>query len=62
CGTSREEIVSGLATVLSPEMQLMAKTVVNPYEKPDTLDLMVKAIAETPLEGILVKPFYDINQ
>ena len=43
-------------------MQLKAKTVVNPYEKPDTLERMVKAIAETPLEGILIKPFYDINQ
>ena len=62
CGTSRREISLGLATVLSPEMQLKAKTVVNPYEKPDTLERMVKAIAETPLEGILIKPFYDINQ
>lgn len=62
CGTSRREISRGLATVLSPEMQLKAKTVVNPYEKPDTLERMVKAIAETPLEGILIKPFYDINQ
>ena len=40
----------------------MARTVENPYGQQDTLSKMVKAIAETPLEGIITKPFYDLKK
>ena len=62
CGVSQEEIEKGLSTVLSDEVRQMARTVENPYGQQDTLSKMVKAIAETPLEGIITKPFYDLNK
>lgn len=62
CGVSQEEIEKGLSTVLSDEVRQMARTVENPYGQQDTLSKMVKAIAETPLEGIITKPFYDLKK
>ncbi len=62
CGVSVDEIDCGLQRVLSDEMHTKARTVVNPYEQPDTLRLMVDAIATTPLDNIIVKPFYDLPQ
>ena len=62
CGVSEEEISSGLDCVLSEEMREKARHTVNPYYQPDTLDKIVKAVAETPLDGILIKTFYDLKQ
>ena len=62
CGVSEEEIAEGLTTVLSPEMREKARHTVNPYYQPDTLKKIVKAVTETPLDGIIIKPFYDLNQ
>lgn len=62
CGVGRNEIAGGLGIVLSDSFRQTARSAVNPYYRPDTLARMVEAIAETPLEGITVKPFYDINQ
>lgn len=60
CGTSVDEIGRGLATILSPEFREKARTVVNPYEQPDTLHRIVDIICNTPLDGIIVKRFYDL--
>lgn len=62
CGTSFEEISTGLDKVLSSEMQQLAKTVANPYEQPDTLEKIVTTVATFPLENIIQKPFFDIKQ
>lgn len=61
CGDSTEEISSAIRFALSPEGQRMAREAENPYSKPDTLAIMVKAIAETSLEILRSKTFYDIN-
>lgn len=60
CGVSADEISHGLDTILSPAFREKARSVSNPYYKPDTLRLMVDAIAGTPLDGITIKPFHDL--
>lgn len=62
CGVSEEAIAAGLDKVLSPEFREQARRTQNPYYKENTLELMVKAIAETPLDNIITKPFYDLRQ
>ncbi len=62
CGVSEEEIGKGLDTILSDDFRRMARAAQNPYYQPDTLQKMIDAVTLTPLEGITVKPFYDINQ
>lgn len=62
CGVSKEEISCGLATVLSEEMRNKAKMVENPYAQPDTLEKIVEAVCSTPLDNIIIKPFYDLEQ
>ena len=61
CGVSEEEIVDGLETVLSSSFRLIAKSAENPYYLPDTLEKMVDAIVNTPLDNIIIKPFYDVK-
>ena len=58
----RVEDERGLATVLSEEWREKARNTVNPYYQPDTLEKMVNAIMNTPLEGITMKHFHDIKQ
>lgn len=60
CGDSAEEIYRAIAEALSPEGQDRARKAQNPYVRPDTLSLSVRAIAETPLERLQIKKFYDI--
>ena len=62
CGTSFEDICAGLERVLSAEEQARAKTIANPYEQPNTLNKIVETVATFPLDNIIQKPFYDINQ
>lgn len=61
CGTSVDEIDNGIKTILSPEFKGKARKTINPYEQKDTLDKIVAAICETPLENILRKPFYNLH-
>ena len=62
CDTSFEGICEGLKRVLSAEEQAKAKTTSNPYEQPDTLNKIVETVATYPLDNIIQKPFFDINQ
>ena len=59
CGDSEDEIASALAWALSDEGRRIAREAENPYFRPDTLDLIVRAIAETPLQTLQTKKFYD---
>lgn len=61
CGVSEEEIADGLETVLSSSFRMIAKSAENPYYLPDTLEKMVDAIVNTPLDNIIIKPFYDVK-
>lgn len=60
CGISREEIVEGLDTILSAEFRNKASKCSNPYEQKDTLNKIVNAICNTPLENITIKHFYNL--
>lgn len=61
CGDSADEIAGAIALALSPEWRHKAETAPNPYFKPDTLGIIVDAIATTPLDMLQRKTFYDIN-
>ena len=60
CGDSRQEIAQAIRLALSQPMQQKAASTVNPYAKPDTLDRIVDALTQTPLEGICNKKFHDV--
>lgn len=60
CGDSADEIETAIAKALTDEYQSIAHFTVNPYYREGTLGLMVKAIAETPLETLTVKKFHDV--
>lgn len=59
CDDTSDGIAAAIAEALSPDGQRRAREAVNPYCRPDTLDLMVKAIAETPLGMLRSKRFVD---
>ncbi len=59
CGDSKEEIADAIRFALSPDGQKLARESENPYYQPDTLGKIVKSIAETPIETLRVKKFYD---
>ncbi|MGM9804349.1 MAG: UDP-N-acetylglucosamine 2-epimerase [Muribaculaceae bacterium] len=61
CGVSETEISQGLDVVLSQGCQQFCKSVKNPYEQPDTLERIVDVVCNTPLNNIILKPFYDIS-
>lgn len=61
CGVTLEEISRGLDRVLSPAEREKARTVQNPYEQPDTLQRIVDVVCNTPLDGITIKPFYNLK-
>ncbi len=60
CGDSADEIARAIAFALSHEGKKLAVESENPYYRPDTLPIMVKAIAETPLPVLKNKKFYDV--
>lgn len=61
CGDSADEIAHAISYALSDEGQRRAREAENPYYRPDTLALIVEAIATTPLSSLKVKKFYDIH-
>lgn len=59
CGTDRAGIVRAVSLALSERWQDKSKATVNPYYRPDTMRLIVEAIATTPLGPLRNKQFYD---
>ncbi len=59
CGESASEIAGAIGHALSPEGQEEARRTDNPYYRPDTLGIIVNAIATTPLETLRSKRFVD---
>lgn len=60
CGTSKDEILKGLQTCLSKEIQKAAKTYKNPYYKPNTASLIFNELKSVGLAGLNLKSFYDL--
>jgi UDP-N-acetylglucosamine 2-epimerase (non-hydrolysing)/GDP/UDP-N,N'-diacetylbacillosamine 2-epimerase (hydrolysing) len=61
CGTSIEEISSGMKQLLSPETILTAKSVKNPYEKENTSQEIFHIIKDYPLDNLVQKTFYNLK-
>ncbi|MCI8998560.1 MAG: UDP-N-acetylglucosamine 2-epimerase (hydrolyzing) [Muribaculaceae bacterium] len=59
CGDSADEISAAIRFALSEDGKRLAAESENPYYQPDTLGKIVRAIAETPLETLHSKKFYD---
>lgn len=60
CGDSEADIRQAVAFALSPECQERALHVENPYYRPDTVAECARLIAETPLESLRSKRFFDL--
>lgn len=61
CGDECEDIVNAIKFALSDDGKRLAKQSTNPYCKDNTLQLIVDAIATTPLEKLRHKSFYDLK-
>lgn len=61
CGDSADEIYRAIAYALSPSGRALAASASNPYHRPDTLERMVAAIVDTPIEKLRTKTFYDLD-
>lgn len=61
CGDSADEIHEAIVTALSDDTRRIAAEAVNPYFRPDTLQLIVRALTETDIPRFEEKPFFDLN-
>ncbi len=61
CNDDSMSITHAIAHALSHEGQENARNAENPYYRSDSLQLIVNAIASTPLETLRTKKFYDLN-
>ena len=59
CQPVADAIEESLHQALSPEHRRLAKNAPNPYHGDNTSAAMANILAEYPLDGILVKKFYD---
>lgn len=62
CEPDTDCIVQAITKALSNDFKEQAQKTVNPYYRPDTLQLIVKAIATTPIETLHTKHFHDIGK
>ena len=62
CEPDTDSIVQAITKALSYDFKEQAQKTVNPYYRPDTLQLIVKAIATTPIETLHTKHFHDIGK
>lgn len=61
CESDAGSIFAAIKLALSPEGKQQAREAENPYCRPDTLAMMVEAIATTPLATLSTKRFIDHN-
>jgi len=61
CETSKNEIKTGIESVLSEKVRTLAKKTVNPYHKENTTANILKVIKNFPLNKIIQKSFYNIE-
>jgi len=61
CPAAPHAVRNALDTLFSPEFREIARTAVNPLDKPGTSATIADIIADYPLEGILKKKFNDID-
>lgn len=59
CEPEEAELLLALRRLLSSETRERARQEPNPYDQPDTADIIAEKIASYDLQGILIKRFYD---
>lgn len=59
CGPEADEIAGAIGFALSAEGQKRAREATNPYFRPDTVDIIVNALTQTPLSRLRIKHFHD---
>ena len=60
CDNTKDSILNGLQRIMSPAMQEIARTAVNPAEKEGTATLIFEVIKNFPLQNLTQKHFYDL--
>lgn len=60
CGTSKEEISGGLRILLSKSMTEIAQQKQNPYDKADTVNMILSVLRNVSLESLIQKSFYNL--
>ena len=60
CDNAKDSILKGLQKIMSPDMQEIARTAVNPAEKEGTAIHIFEVIKNFPLQNLTQKHFYDI--
>jgi len=61
CGATLTEINQGLQVALSELQIQVSQRCVNPYEKMDTTDNILRIIKDYPINNLIQKSFYNIN-
>lgn len=61
CGTSQEAIERGMEYILSKEFENKTREVLNPYEKRETSRTILEYFKNYPLDNIVSKTFYNLN-
>lgn len=61
CGSTREEIEQGLQRILSPDFRDAARQISNPYDIPHTSSRIVQILAQTNLDQLTIKHFYNLH-
>lgn len=62
CASDSVSIIEGLEKVLTQEMQDCARTVINPYDKENTVENIFRQLKLYPLEHIIQKQFYNLGK
>jgi len=60
CGTSINEIKSGIELVLSENIQQVAKNTDNPYQNENATANILKVLKDFPLKNLIQKSFYNL--
>lgn len=61
CAANKDDILEGLHKVLSDKTKSISENVINPYYQKDTLNKIFEVISTYPLNNLIKKHFYDIN-
>ncbi len=61
CGDTEEEIIEAIGKAISKDFITLAEKRINPYHKPDTVDIIVKKIMSSDLKQIINKKFNDAS-
>ena len=62
CEPETADIVRAIEKVYSADFRKVLQTTVNPYGSKDNTKAIVDILKNTPLDGILIKKFYDLPQ